>query len=501
MEFQPLSLHLLFISILFLLMLGQIVKRSKGNKPARKLPPGPWRLPILGNLLQLVGSLPHRRLRDLAGIYGPLMHLQLGEVPTLVVSSPETAKEVMKTHDVIFSNRPKFLAPRIISYDCKNIIFSHYGGYWRQLRKICTIELLSAKRVQSFRRIREEEMSNLNKILYSSRGSTINLSEKIHSLTYGITARAAFGKKCKDQEAFISIITRLIEIAAGFSVADVYPSIEALSGLKRKLEKIHQQSDRILENIINEHKVRGRIIGGCSEELEEDLVDVLLKLQDSDPEFPLSVNSIKAVILDIFSAGSETSATTVEWAMSEMLKNPEVMERAQTEVREVFNRKGNVDETDINELKFLKSVIKETLRLHPPLPLIPRECTENCTINGYDIPANTRVFINVWAIGRDPLNWNEAEKFKPERFLNCSTDFKGSDFEYIPFGGGRRMCPGITFGMANIELPLAQLLYLFDWELPFGMKHKELDMTETSGATIRRKELMLIPTPYRPLDT
>uniref|UniRef100_A0A199U8U2 Cytochrome P450 n=1 Tax=Manihot esculenta TaxID=3983 RepID=A0A199U8U2_MANES len=185
--------------------------------------------------------------------------------------------------------------------------------------------------------------------------------------------------------------------------------------------------------------------------------------------------------------------------MSEMLRNPRVMKEAQAEVRLAFDGKADVDEKRIQELKYLKLVIKETLRLHPPVPLLlPRECSETCEINGYKIPAKTRVFVNAWALGRDPSYWSEAETFFPERFLDISVDFKGTNFEYIPFGAGRRICPGISFAQPSIELPLAHLLYHFDWKLGNGLKHEDLDMTETFGLTARKKQnLVLIPIPYK----
>ncbi|KAE8693570.1 cytochrome P450 71D11-like [Hibiscus syriacus] len=201
---------------------------------------------------------------------------------------------------------------------------------------------------------------------------------------------------------------------------------------------------------------------------------------------------------DIFSGGSETSATVVDWAMAEMIKNPAVMAKAQAEVRDAFQGKGNVDETGIRQLKYLNSVIKETLRLHPVFPLLlPRECSQNCKVNGFEIPSKTRVIINAWAIGRDPNHWVEPEKFDPERFTNSSVDFMGTDFEFIPFGGGRRICPGILFALPNVELPLAQLLFHFDWKLPSGTKEEDLDMTEEFGMSVRRKnELVLVSAPY-----
>lgn len=201
---------------------------------------------------------------------------------------------------------------------------------------------------------------------------------------------------------------------------------------------------------------------------------------------------------DVFFAGIETSSTTVEWALSETLKNPKVMEKAQAEVRNVFSAEGHVNEAGLHELKYLKAVIKETLRLHPPAPLLaPRECRKNCEIFGYEIPARTKVVVNAWAIGRDSKHGSEAERFYPERFLDSSIDYKGNNFEYISFGAGRRICPSISYGIANIELPLAQLLYYFDWNLPNGAKLEELDMTEAFGITVRRKnDLYLVPSTY-----
>ncbi|KAL5833608.1 hypothetical protein ACOSQ3_017282 [Xanthoceras sorbifolium] len=499
------SFSILFTFLLFLFMVLKIVKRSsKTSYTVLNLPPGPWKLPLIGNLHQLVasGSLPHRGLRDLAKKYGPLMHLQLGELSTVVVSSPEFAKEVMKTHDVIFASRPYSLATNIMFYDATDIGFSPYGEYWRQLRKICILELLSMKRVQSFRSIREEEVSNLIHWLESKAGSLVNLSEKIHSLAYGVTSRAAFGKKCKDQDLFLSILKEGITLATGFNISDLFPSIkflEWITGIKSQLQRVHQESDRILENIINDHKKE--MTTTLETDRIEDLVDVLLKFQEhGDLDFPLTANNVKAVILDIFTVGSETCATTIDWAMSELIKNPTLMKKAQAEVREVIDRIGKVDEMAIDEMKFLKLVIKETLRLHPSIAmLLPRECGEKCVINGFDIPIKTKVIVNAWAIGRDPEYWTEPENFIPERFLDSSIDYKGTNFEYIPFGAGRRICPEISFGIASVELPLAMLLYHFDWKLPDKMEHEDLDMTEGFGVSVRRKDdLCLIPIPYHP---
>nr|KYP42195.1 Cytochrome P450 71D10 [Cajanus cajan] len=445
--------------------------------------------------------MPHHGLAKLSHQYGPLMHIKLGSLSTIVVSSPEMAKEVMKTHDIIFANRPYLLAVDVISYGTKGISFSPYGSYWRQMRKICTFELLTSKRVESFQSIREEEASNLVKEIGLSEGSSINLSKMINSCSYGLTSRVAFGGKSKDQEAFIAVMKDVLKVVSGFSLVDMYPirGFEVLTGFRSKVEKLHQEVDRILEKIVRDHRETSSETKENIEKTGEDLVDVLLKLQkQNNLEHPLSDNVIKATILDIFSAGSGTSAKTLEWAMSELVKNPKIMEKAQAEVRRVYGEKGHVEEANLHDLKYLKSVIKETLRLHIPVPfLLPRECSERCEISGYEIPAKTKVIINGWAIGRDPNYWVEAEKFCPERFLDSSVDYKGADFQFIPFGAGRRMCPGSAFGTANVELFLANLLFHFDWKMLNGDKPEELDMTESFGLSVRRKhDLYLIPSMY-----
>ena len=204
----------------------------------------------------------------------------------------------------------------------------------------------------------------------------------------------------------------------------------------------------------------------------------------------------------MFIAGTDTASKTMEWAMSEMMKNPAIMEKAQSEIRQVLKGKKKFGEADIQKLNYLKAVIKETLRLHPPAPLLlPRECREACTIEGYDIPLKTKVIVNAWAIARDPSYWDNAEAFLPERFLNSSVDYKGTSLEYIPFGAGRRVCRGISFGMAVMELTLAQLLYHFNWEFPNGTTSEDFDMTEMFGASIGRKtNLCLRAIPFTHVD-
>ncbi|WJX16901.1 hypothetical protein P8452_06882 [Trifolium repens] len=491
-----------FIFMLVALKLGKMILNKKGS--SQKLPPGPWKIPIIGHIHHLITSTPHRKLSDLAKIYGPLMHLQLGEISTIVVSSPNYAREILKTHDVIFASRPKLLTIEILLYGYTDIAFSPYGNYWRQLRKICTMELFSQKRVSSFQPIREEELTDLIERIHSQQGSPINITQLVVSSTFAIISRAAFGNKYKVQE--FASLGKGESIAGGFEIAELFPSakwLQLVSGLRPKLERLHRKIDQILENIIIEHKETNSKAKEGQGEREEDFVDVLLKFQDTndgDQDICLTDNNIKAIIMDIYGAGGEGSSSTIIWAIAELVRDPRVMKKAQEEIREIFKMKGIVGENCINELKYLKSVVKETLRLHPPgALLIPRECGQACEIDGYYIPNKSKVIVNAWAIGRDPKYWTEPERFYPERFIGSSIDYKGSDFEYIPFGAGRRICLGSTFALINVEMALALMLYHFDWRLPNGMKGEDLDMSEQFGMSVKRKDdLYLIPTAHIP---
>ncbi|KAJ4702863.1 Cytochrome P450 [Melia azedarach] len=513
MELQIFFSFTIFLLFLVLLFKTLSVCRCRSSKIAKsktknigQLPPGPPKLPLIGNLYNLIGhKLYHRALGDLAKKYGPLMHLKLGKMSIVVASSPKMAEQVMKKHDLAFAQRPELLITKMLPNDAgKDIVSAPYGDYWRQMKKLCVLELLSAKKVQSFSSLREEEALNLVESIRESSASaiTINLTEKLYSFTSNMLCRAAFGNKFKDQPAFIRLTNQMLSLAGGFTLSEIFPTLKFLhmvSGMKAEVVRVHEEAGKILDSIIHQHekKIMNTEYGKDWE--KEDLIDVLLRLQNSGSlEIPLATKDVKAVIWGMFIAGTDTSTTTATWAMSEMMRNPRVLHKAQAEVREKLKGKKEISEADIQELSYLKLVIKETLRLHPPAPLLfPRECRQQCEINGYKIPIKTKLFVNVWAIGRDPEYWENPESFIPERFSESSIDFKGSNFEYTPFGAGRRMCPGLLFGVHNLELPLSQMLYHFDWKLPDGIKPEELDMTEVFGPIVGRKnDLYLVATPY-----
>ncbi|KAK8942333.1 Premnaspirodiene oxygenase [Platanthera zijinensis] len=504
MESQQLSTILLPLvitasTILLIILIDKLWFQRKTR--GLNLPPGPWKLPIIGSLHHLIGELPHRRMRRLAEKYGPIFHLKLGEVDLVVIASPEMAAETMKTHDMSLASRPQFMGSRIIMYNAGDIVFAPYGKLWAQLRKICTIELLTAKRVKHFKTLMQKQGDGLVEKIRMANGSPVNMTEMLLSVANNTISQASFGMECAHQHKIFEAVKETFKYTSGLDLVDLYPSFSKflgeITGLRRHLENVHHVLDSTLNDIIAEHEDK---YAKKHDDADEDLVDVLLRLKRTgDLDASVNMDNLKGVIVDLILGGTETTSAIMEWTMAEMIMNPEVMRKAQSEVRNAFKGKTKIHEDDIANLPYLNMVLKESLRLRSPAPiLVPRYCGETLELGGYTIPAGSRVLINAWAIMRDPKYWNDAESFKPERVQTDEQDFNPTRFQYMPYGGGRRICPGINFGMTSIEVVLANLLYHFDWELPGGRLPQEMDMEESMGLALTRKNpLFLVATPYK----
>nr|QKV50715.1 Cytochrome P450 71A26 [Astragalus membranaceus] len=436
------------------------------------------------------------------------MQLHLGNVPVLVISSAEAAGEITKTHDRVFANRPQTKLYDILLYDCKDVSTAPYGEYWRQIRSISVLHLLSSTRVQSLRAVREEELAlMMDKIRHSSLSSLpVNISEMLATTINHIVCRVSLGRKYSGEsgKGFKKLLMDFTELLGTFVVGDYIPWLDwltQLSGFYARAKIVAKQFDDILEEVIEEHINRQK--GASNENVSSDsiseghgdFVDVLLWIQRTESfGFPIDRTVIKALLLDMFTAGTDTISTLLEWAMTELIRHQDIMKKLQDETRSVVGDRTHITEDDLGHMKYLKAVVKETLRLHPPIPLlVPRENRQDMKLNSYNVKAGTRVIINAWAIARDPKYWDQPEDFKPERFLNSSIDVKGNDFELIPFGAGRRGCPGIVYATVANELVLANLVHQFNWELPDGTARVEaLDMSETVGLTMHRKTPLLV---------
>nr|XP_043621458.1 tryptamine 5-hydroxylase-like [Erigeron canadensis] len=492
------ALVVLTMSLVSFVTLAYMLQRRKISTPATHFPPSPPKLPIIGHL-HLVTDMPHQSFACLADQLGPIIYLKLGQVPTIVVSSAQLAELILKTNDHVFSNRPQLVSAQYLSFGCSDVTFSQYGPYWRQARKICVTELLSPKRVNSFQVIRDEEVTRLVQAVSIRAGLETDMSDLFFKLANDMLCRVAFGKRFLRDESkkgkdLVGILTETQALFAGFCLGDFYPEwewVNVVSGSKRRMVKTLKELREVCDDIIDDHNKNKEESAG-----NEDFVDVLLRVQQQhDLEVPITDDNLKALVLDMFVAGTDTTSATLEWTMTELARHPEVMKKAQDEIRGIANRKDEVEESDLHNVHYIKAVIKETMRLHPSVPLlVPRESMQSCTLQGYDIPAKTRVLINTYAIGRDPNSWENPLAYNPERFMKEEVDFRGQDFRFLPFGGGRRGCPGFAFGLATIELALARLLYHFDWELPNGIGPDDVDLGEIFGlATRKNTALKLLP--------
>nr|XP_043638682.1 cytochrome P450 CYP736A12-like [Erigeron canadensis] len=463
------------------------------------LPPGPKPLPIIGSL-HLLGTLPHRALHKLSQMYGPIMSIRLGSVQFVIISSPDAAKLFLgTTHDAIFASRPKIQAAKYLSYGCRGMAFSEYGPYWRSVRKFCTLELLSAKKVSSFVGMRKEEISLMVDELKDAAKTrkVVNLSERVGVLIEGMVCRMLFGKKNDDRFVFKTIVDEITELAGSFNVADYVPILAPfdLQGLTKRIKSLSKDVDHMLEILMKEHEDRS--LDGSKKPDEVDFIDILLSQKhNGDLSYTLDRSTMKAILLDMIVGSIDTSKTAIEWTLCALIKYPRVMNKLQKELKTVIGNKPLVEETDLTKLTYLHMVVKETFRLYPVAPLlVPHQSVEDTMISGYNIPKDTRVLVNFWAFGRDPKVWSDNwEEFLPERFLNQDIDYRGSEFQLIPFGVGRRGCPGMNLGLLSVNLVVSNIVHCFDWMLPNDMSPSDLGMKEKFGLSMPRDEpLLAIP--------
>ncbi|CAN4120870.1 unnamed protein product [Withania somnifera] len=326
-----------------------------------------------------------------------------------------------------------------------------------------------------------------------------NLSKLMISLTSNIISRVAFGIRydgqAHEKRRFDELLQESATMLTSVFVSDYFPYfgwIDKFTGLIDRLEKSFKDLDEFYEDLIEQHLDPNR-----PKSMEGDIIDLLLHLKKEKlTPIDLTLEDIKAILMNVLLAGTETSAAAVIWAMTALMKNPKVMKKVQEEIRKSVGKRDHIlKEDDIQNLPYFKAVIKESFRLHPSVPvLLPRKSMKKSTLEGYEIQPGTTIYVNSWAIARDPEIWENPEEFIPERFLNNNIDFNGQDFELIPFGAGRRGCPGIALGVASMELALSNLLYAFDWELPCGMTKEDIDTNVRPGITVHKKnDLCLIP--------
>ncbi|GKV16270.1 hypothetical protein SLEP1_g26938 [Rubroshorea leprosula] len=463
---------------------------QKSSKTRPSLPPGPPGLPLLGNLPFLESQL-HLYLTRLSQTYGPIFKLRLGSKTCIIVNSPELAKVILKDQDAIFANRDVPASALEVTYGGVDIAWSPNGPHWQKLRKIFVRGMMSNASLDACYSLRRREVREMVKDIHGKVGSPINIADQMFLTVLNVITSMLWGgtilygqERCSIGVEFRQVVGEIVELLGKPNISDFFPALAPfdLQGIQRKMKKLSLWFDRFFESVLaGQTKYEGK-------EETKDLLQFLLELKDQDDEKTpcLSMEEIKALFVDIVVAATDTTSTTVEWAMTEMLQHPEIMRRACEELDEVVGKQNIVEESHLPRLIYLEAFMKETLRLHPPVPfLIPHRPSKSCCVAGYTIPEGSRILVNIWAMQRDSQVWKNSDEFEPERFLKepGNGDYHGNFFNFLPFGSGRRICAGIPLAEKMTKYVLATLLHSFEWKTP---EEVELDVFEKFGIVLKK---------------
>ncbi|KAH9610385.1 hypothetical protein KSS87_023622 [Heliosperma pusillum] len=469
-------------SLVFTFIFATLTVKKLFQKSNQNLPPSPPSLPLIGHL-HLLKEPVHRSLQKLSEKYGPVYYLKFGSRPVVVVSSSSAIEECFTKNDIIFANRPRLLMGKYLAYNFNTVLTAPYGEHWRNLRRISSVEMLSQTRLSSSSGIRKDETIEMVRNLHdlsSKDYAKVELKTVFKNLMFNIVMRMLTGKRYFGDTAeyspeaaeFTEIMTEVLEFAGAAHPGDYVAVLSWIDygGYVRRIKRLAKKSDDFFQGLIDEHRR-----GSLKSEGEETMVDRLLSLQESEPEY-YTDETIKGLILILLAAGTDTTAVTLEWAMSLLLNHPNVLDKAKSEIDSQVGEKL-LDELDLPKLPYLQNIISETIRMFPAVPLLlPHMSSQECTIGGFNIPCGTMLLTNVWAVHRDPNLWDEPVKFKPERF--DSSDPDQYKLQLLPFGLGRRSCPGASLGIRMAGLALGTLIQCFEWK---RVSEKEVDLTEGKG--------------------
>ncbi|XP_047331495.1 cytochrome P450 76A1-like [Impatiens glandulifera] len=509
------AVKMVFWFIIILLLLPFLLLRQYRRKP-RQLPPGPPSWPVVGHLFDL-GPMPHHTVAKFGEKYGPVIWLKLGSINTVAINSTKAAMDLFKNHDATFSDRAIRNLMRAQDYHNSSVAIAPTGPYWRTLRRISAMEMLTVKRINETVGVRRRCVDGLmnwivTEIETGRARNGVHLARFVFLTSFNLLGNLMVSRDLVDPDSsvgseFYGAMTGLMEWTGHPNMADVFPVLGWLDlqglwrNMNRDLKKAMEIAGEFVKERVEERRRRQlqQAVAGDDDVIDgkKDFLDVLLDFEGKGKDEPskLTQHNVVTYILEIFLAGSESTSSTIEWAFTELLCSPgDSMSKAKTELFKVLGDR-KMEEADIDSLPYLQAVVKETLRLHPPIPfLVPRRAIEDTTFMGYDIPKGTQMFVNAWAIGRDPESWENPNVFQPERFLGSDIDYKGQHYEMIPFGAGRRMCAGVPLAHRMLHLVLGTLLHEFDWELCNGVTSANIDWKERMGVTVRKMEpLLLIP--------
>ncbi|XP_057781936.1 carnosic acid synthase-like [Salvia miltiorrhiza] len=463
---------------------------SRWRSGGGSLPPGPSRLQIIGSMLQL-GKTPHKSFAHLAKTYGPIMSMKLGNEFVVVVSSPELAKEILVKQGLVFSKSFVSHAMHVLGHDELSMNWSPAtSNRWKKLRRVQSEQLFSSRALEATQDMRRERLQKLTDHVSecSRQGRAMNVGQATFTAMSNLMLATLFSIEydASDHKKLMEHVRALTNHLGVPDVSDLFPILAPLDlqGIKRKLTHHLGALLDLVQSLIDQ-RLQARKASNYLK--KNDVLETLLDLSLGN-QCDLSLEEIKHMFVDLIIAGSDTNSSTAEWAMVELLLHPDKLAKLKAELKSVVGGKKIVEESDIARLPYLRATIKEGLRFHPTTPLLaPHLAEEETRVNEYIIPKNTKVFVNFWAISRDPSVWKNPERFEPERFLDSDIDFKGHHFELIPFSSGRRICPGMPLATRMLHCMVATLCHNFDWELERGAQSKQLQREDVFGIVLQKK--------------
>ncbi|KAH6772433.1 cytochrome P450 [Perilla frutescens var. frutescens] len=491
--------------LLFSLPLIAVLLYNLSFRLRYRIPPGPRPWPVVGNLYD-VKPVRFRCYAEWARSYGPILSVWFGSTLNVIVSNTELAKEVLKEKDGQLADRHRSRSAVKLSRDGQDLIWADYGPHYVKVRKVCTVVLFSPKRLESLRPIREDEIAVMLESIFqdsaAASGKPVVIKKYLASMAFHNITRLVFGKRFVDGQGavdkqgqeFKAIAINGLKLGASLAMAEHIPWLRWMFPLDEDAFTQHGvRMERLTRDIMHEHTLARHKTGGA----KNHFFDALLTLKD---EYDLSEDTIIALLWDMIAAGMDTPAISVEWAMAELVRNPRVQKKAQEELDRVIGHDRVMTELDIPNLPYLQCVVKESLRLHPPTPLmLPHRANSDVKIGGYNIPKGSNVHVNVWAVARDPVVWKDPLEFRPERFVEEDVDIKGHDFRLLPFGAGRRVCPGAQLGLDLSTSMIGHLLHQFEWSPPSGVRAEEIDLRENPGTvTYMKTPVEAVPKPRLP---
>ncbi|ESQ47874.1 hypothetical protein EUTSA_v10022051mg, partial [Eutrema salsugineum] len=441
-------------------------------------PPSPPSLPIIGHLHLLLSPLTHKSLQKLSFKYGPLLHLSIFSFPVLFVSSASVAYDIFRLHDANISFRGNPPIDESLLVGSSGFFTAPYGDYWKFMKKLMFTKLLGPQALERSRGIRADELERFYMSLLdkATKNESVEISKEAMKLTNNIICKMIMGRSCYEENGEAERVRDMVTESTALTM-----KIFVANLLHRPLKKlaISLFNNEIMGRILEEHEEK------LSKYQDTDLMDELLVAhRDENAEYKFSRNHIKSLFVDLFIAGTDTSRHATQWTMAEINNNPNVLDKLREEIDSVVGKTRLVQETDLPNLPYLQAIVKEGLRLHPPGALFTRTSREGCRIKGFYVPENTPLVVNAYAVMRDPDSWEDPNEFKPERFLASSRsgieDERDHTLKYIPFGSGRRGCPGSNLAYIFVGIAIGVMVQCFDWKI----KGDKVNMEEAPRALV-----------------